>query len=371
MFKRIICIVTIFSMIMISGCTDTNKENEKDLSTEIISKEHNGINISVDPRIELIGIVMYLSDNARNDLGYINDDESMEYIKNVDNHFLKFKNHEAVQKYTSIMDYGYAYDAPPHSMLYLNNPPNIKNSLDKYKKDLEAIYLRAGGKEEFDGFIEDLSSFATESNFSEFYNDNIDYYNKIIDDTINRVGDLNFIDEIESYYGESNDSYNIILNSLVKGGNFGPSVDKNLYSIVGVLDMKNGMPIFEDGYNFKYISRHEFSHSFVNLLTSKNIEEVNKYKNLMNPIADKMSSMAYTTWETCVNEHIVRAVVIRITEIVEGEESAQQLLNWEKECGFIYIEQIIEVLKEYENNRDKYKSFEEIYPQIIEVFKSI
>lgn len=43
----------------------------------------------------------------------------------------------------------------------------------------------------------------------------------------------------------------------------------------------------------------------------------------------------------------------------------------EKADGFFYIEPICNKLVEYEENRDRYKNFEDFYPEIITVFKEL
>ena len=38
---------------------------------------------------------------------------------------------------------------------------------------------------------------------------------------------------------------------------------------------------------------------------------------------------------------------------------------------FIYIEEISEKLKEYESNRDKYPTFNDFYPRLLDGFKDL
>jgi len=84
-----------------------------------------------------------------------------------------------------------------------------------------------------------------------------------------------------------------------------------------------------------------------------------------------MNKQAYSSWESCVNEHIVRAVVARINYIHSGSENYENIITYEKDRGFLYIDELTKKLEEYEKNRDKYKSFKDFYPELVKVFKEL
>jgi hypothetical protein len=82
-----------------------------------------------------------------------------------------------------------------------------------------------------------------------------------------------------------------------------------------------------------------------------------------------MESQAYKTWEICVNEHVVRAVTIRLKHRTEGPPAARALLNLERMRGFAYIEPICRALETYERQREKYPDFIAFYPEILHTLK--
>ena len=182
---------------------------------------------------------------------------------------------------------------------------------------------------------------------------------------------------IESYYGTKQNSYNIIFSGMLYENNYGPRVENSdgkydIYYIKGSYSACNDLPNWGQEDSYKNLIRHEFGHSFINNLTSKNITEVNKYEKLFDPIENIMGKQGYPEWETCVNEHLVRAVVIRINAINKGESTVNNAIKIEKNNGFIYIDKIVDLLKnEYEPNRDKYKNFEEFYPEVVKLFSSL
>jgi hypothetical protein len=186
------------------------------------------------------------------------------------------------------------------------------------------------------------------------------------------IGDNNYIDELESYYGMKQNSYNIILSALYSGG-YGPSVKTpgggyDIYNIDGPIATDNDIPLFGDKDGFKQLAWHEFGHSFVNPLTERYQNEVSKSVKLYSPIANKMQQQSYTNWLTCVNEHINRAVTCRLIYLYDGEKAYRKAITREKHNGFFYIEALDKKLQVYERNRDKYKSFDSFFPELVKVF---
>ena len=77
-----------------------------------------------------------------------------------------------------------------------------------------------------------------------------------------------------------------------------------------------------------------------------------------------MQSLSYGEWPICLNEHLVRAVTIRLAYL-DNKEAGKQALKEEERKGFIYIDCLTDRLIEYENNRDRYPTFESFYDVLI------
>jgi hypothetical protein len=120
-----------------------------------------------------------------------------------------------------------------------------------------------------------------------------------------------------------------------------------------------------------YLPFHEFSHSFVNPLTEIHREQLGASENLFTSLSETMQDQAYTSWETCVNEHLVRVNVIRIISDVAGMGGYMLeniLLNQEKDRGFIYIQELNVLTKKYEENRNIYPAYSDFYTKILAFF---
>lgn len=352
-----------------------NSNDESMNSGDIIELEPivqvvNGINVIVDPRIELLAAVQLISDYDKrtNLLTSIRFD----YKNDMKDYFSKYSDHEAVKLFNNMSKQGFSYDAPPTVMLYLSNPLELSKKLDF----TDYLIGRAGGSNDLDKFISTMQKFVIDTKFNEFYENHKDFYKEVVEKNAEVINQGDYIKDIEGYYGMKQNSYNIILSPLFHPGGFGPRVKNgdgayDIYSIQGPTKISNEWLMFGSIEGFRFTAWHEFSHSFVNPLTEENLSEINKYIDLFSPVAEKMRSQGYSKWEISVNEHIVRAVTSRLTFLNEGKDAYDEIISIEKFRGFNYVEALCEKLEEYENNRDVYKSFKDFYPQLIEVFKEL
>lgn len=328
------------------------------------------LNITVDPRIELITAIQQQSDYLRlTQFDFNYKDEMKEY-------FSKYKNHKAVKLFRKLSESGFSYDAPPNVMLYLSSTLSLKedNTIPDHLTD------RAQGKKELLEFIDELKDFSLEANFNKFYEKNNSFYQTMIDNVYKDIKDMGLIETLDNYYGMEVNSYNLILAPMLHAGGYGPKVEaeNGLYDVYGIIGPQsviegndgNKIPNYSS-QSIQYLVWHEFSHSFINPITEKYISEVNQYSELFSKIEKQMSSQAYGDWETCVNEHIIRAITARFIYLDQGESAYNSIITFERANGFYYVPSLCESLAHYEINRDDYPTFESYYPELIKVFKEL
>lgn len=326
-----------------------------------------GVNIKVDPRIELLAVVQHFTSwadtrHTKFDIGYKHD---------IDNYFSNFSNHPAVQKSQALINSNFTYDAPVAFVLYHGNPPEF-TQISPYS---DYLISRAGGKSNLKDFADILRAFAKETDFIKFFNGKQKFYNHIQNDMIKTIGDTNYTKLLEDYFGEKKHSYNILPTPLFHTGGYGPQVQNadglDIYNVAGPIAYTNGSLSFGNKDYLLYILLHEFSHSFVNPVTTKYSAQIDNSRMLYEPIKTQMQAQAYSQWETCVNEHLVRTVVARLALKLRGEAYKNMVINQEMSSGFIYIQKLDSLMVEYENDRAKYPNFESFYPKIIELFNSL
>ena len=334
-----------------------------------IKKTDKTIHIAVDPRIELLAVVQFLSGYDKRYNLITRFDFS--YKQDVREHFSEYKDHAAVTLFDKMSAQVFNFDAPPAAMLYLSDPPELAQVFPF----TGYLNRRAGGNKRLTEFVELLRDFAVDTNFMTFYETHTDVFQQMVADTRAKMGSINYIRTLEGYYGMNQGRCAVLLAPLLMGG-FGPRVEQldgsfDIYNVMGPLNLKDDMPSFGSKTSFRYMVWHEFGHSFVNPTTSRFKKDINKYKALYDPIAADMQQQAYGNWENCVNEHLVRAVTTRLSYREIGMGAGIKALHQEKNRHFAYVELLCKRLEYYEEQRDIYPSFVDFYPELIKVFGTL
>jgi hypothetical protein len=114
----------------------------------------------------------------------------------------------------------------------------------------------------------------------------------------------------------------------------------------------------------------EIAHTLVDPLTELHGRELQRSESLMTPIRDKMTKQGYASWKVVVNEHIVRAIVVRRIGWRQGDEAAREAQWREVNSGFIYLPLFVQWLGEFDRERSKYPRFSDFYPVLLKVLES-
>lgn len=322
------------------------------------------LNISIDPRFELLLTVQSLSSHTR-----VN--RNLPYSKDALNYFESFSSHKAVELTDSLTKHLWAED-PIDFMLRQSQPYELKQEI-VYTDGL----INHAGEEVLEEYRKSFKGFAQVSNFKRFWESKKPFYNQILDLTTAEVEGIDLINVLENYFNQTNESYNVIIIPSFKGGIGSMITNANgqneLYSAVAAEDIEGGIPYMNKS-NLLYLVWHEFGHSFVNPLTDKYADRVkgSVADSLYEPTKNHMLTQGYVTWQTCVNELVIRAIGVRLFELNLGAEESKKALDQELQLGFIYIEPLVEKLKEYEVKREKDNiTFADFYPELLDVFDSL
>ena len=335
--------------------------------------EINGLEVSVDPRIELLAVVEYLS-IYRQEWNILTKLE-FDYRSDLDSVFAPFKEHAAVKLFgqmsRKILDPEnppFAMGGPPEAMLYLNADltpcPELFNN--------ELMMRRTKGRKGMETFLSALKAFYLDTPFNSFYKSHNSEYRHMVANTLEIIRNRPYIAELESYYGVSQKSYTLVLAPLFHPGGFGPRVPApgggfELYAIIGPHSVTDHIPAFGSYELFDVLLTHEFSHSFVNPLTEKFSPMVEECSKAFEPVREAMAKNSYGDWPDTVNEHIVRAVTVRLAYHRDPLMGAKALEK-EKKRGFYYIEPLIDLLEDYEAQRQEYPTLEAFYPKLLQGF---
>ena len=341
------------------------------LSSAPSERVESPLTVTVDPRMELLAVVQFLS--GYEESHHLISRFDFPYKRAVAEYFSPYRDHRAVALFRDMSAKGFSYDAPPAVMLYLSDPPELRVE----RPFTDYLSRRAGDEGRLEEFVGALRGFAQESRFMDFFADHADFYAHLVSKVEGPLRGLDVVGALEDYFGmRLTQNYTVILAPLFQG-NYGPRVRQAdgtsaFYSICGSSGLDaSGAATFGSPQDFRHLLWHEFGHSFVNPLVEEHREEVMKYARLHRPIAEAMKQQAYGDWETCVKEHIVRAVTTRLAFQTRSPLVGIGSVLSEKARGFAYIEPLCRRLGEYETQRDTYPTFADFFPRLIDVFREL
>lgn len=319
----------------------------------------------IDPKVELLCTAQLLAD-------YQAINRTTPYSKELLKYFENDTSYEAIKLTTRLsQDYGFNYDAPLDLMLRLSAFPDLKPTVSFPNRCIE----RAGSDENLEHYRLALKQFAGQSRFSSFWNSKKEDYQAILSRTIADLAGDNPVETITHYFNESRNSFSVVISPAFAGG-YGIRVADStgrtdLYGCLPPDQVKDGIPYLSRDWLLNYLY-HEFSHSFINPLTDEHPKLVEAAAPLFSPIEPDMEAIHYGRWITCINEHIVRAVHIRILQTTGHEQDAENLLEKERMRRFVYIDPVIAKLRQFEQVRDAQNvTFTQFYPELLAVFDSL
>lgn len=360
----------LFNLFLLLIFTNLQAQNSFQSPKEV-TRIHNNIAVSILPKVELISIVQTIS-KYPSVLGFLMTKDSSQYKEDVKNHFEAYKKHPVIGMFDrlSLKPRGFNFSAPSNIMLYTDEALKLREDIE-----LEDFVInRSGGIDSVKIFLNLLEDFAIKSSFNNFFEKHRKFYTDIVETTVNNLGPIDYISEIESFYGKKQKAYSIVLVSLYNYLGYGNSLifsddKREIYNTMGPRKLKGGIPFFGDENYLKQLLRHEFSHPFINPLTEKYWDHIKDYSQRFDSIPAVAKKTVCHEWEECVNEFTIRAIV---TELSYNESKELGLRRYKKEeaRGVANLDILLKKIKHYQSNREKYPTFDSYYKEILDVFKN-
>lgn len=341
------------------------------MTPDAISKVKNQVSVTVNPQVELISIVQTIS-KYPTVLGFLMTQDSTEYKSDVLKQFSPYTDHPVIQLFDklSMRPGGLNFSAPSNIMLYTDMSLQLRDDIELD----DFVVNRIAGRDTLQMFLELLRDFANQSSYNKFYHEHQDFYIKMVENTIQNLGPIHYISEIESFHGKTQKAYNIVLVSLYNGVGFGNSLlcsgdQREIYNTMGPQMVKNNVPFFGDENYLKYMIRHEFSHPFINPLTEKHWDYIKDYSIRFDSIPEVARTKVCGDWQECINEFIIRAITTQIAKD-ESDEAGIKAYEREKSRGVSPLDILLNKIKYYQSNRETYPTLDSYYLNILDVFKA-
>jgi hypothetical protein len=347
--------------------TDTESQEHPEqsfLGLQPVCAVRNHLNVCVDPRLELLSAVQWLSEYrtkfpllTRLDFPY--QRALVDHVAGLEDHEVVSRLNARISGTFSYENPPFAFSAPPETMLYLNSAGRLHESICANA----FLVRRAGGRESLEAFVAALADFCEASRFAGFFEEHRATYERVVGNTLEKLGSRDYIRELEHLYGIHHAGYTLILVPLYHSVGFGPNVTiggaKYVYNIMGPREVEDGLPDFGSEAYFTEMQRHEFSHSFVNPLTERFWAVAEPY---FAAYDSPVEAQEYA------NESIVRAVTTWLA-YGDGQAAGDAALARELERGFVLVKPLVAKIRGYAAQRDAYASFEEFYPHLLGAFE--
>jgi len=323
------------------------------------------LNVMVDPRLELLAVIQYLSGSKMVFRGG-------PYAEAVAAWFSGYSDYPVIQRLKDMEECGYVYDLPVSSFLLFedfsltNKRLNWDPTSEEMNRQRLTCVEQVGSLEEFYALVH---QFAMQSDFAGFFASQKDYLQQRVDDTVHALDKHpDMIAHMVDWYGYSLSSYNLVISPLVRGG-YGPALADAEGGIHAYCVVSIDCSQFSDD-DLKQLSSwffHEFSHSYVNPLVDKHWDLFKSGEELYNVIQKKMYA-AYNSWWVVVAEHLVRVNDHRLSELYFDSEEGTTLQG-EIDSGFLFIQAAYDAIRQYELEHQQHgTSYADYFPTIAKYF---
>lgn len=389
MKRKLILYIFLFFATENSFCQELSRKNVKEIT------------VSINPNLETFAIVERFANQysrfLKNRAELVNSQECLrpmvyyayQNFKNFDN--TKIAKHMAQVIDTIIASKVGGQDQIFYALSYAKNFPNKGNeSSYKFYNSSLSKELNNYIDKEISLLIEELRLYFIENKVDLFIEKYKYFYKGAIKEVKNGISNK-LLYSLETYYRKTTQNQYTVFIVPTRAFSRGewqanackiPLKDNLINNIQFLSSSYIDIKISSDGNYKKFgfadnewlqdMVVHEFGHTFCEFNDSlkQNLQKTNflfsgKWEKQMQP-------MGYYTWVDCINEHVVRTGEIRIAEMTKNYETAKRLrVSYITKKKFILIPAFEKKFTEYEQNKIKYKTFQDFLPEMLNTLKLV
>lgn len=323
------------------------------------------LNAVINPQLELMNSLLLTSKYNEITKPIIGDglmsESNTPYIAAIKEHFLPYADHSVYSLIEQMIPDGFTFSRPVELALSLDDNLKVVRQLSNMCIEY------CGGQNRINELLELIKDIGHKVDYMNFYNKHKDFYASYLNELNSKIKPISIVNTIESFYGKGQRSYNLVLSSLMTGC-FGlvfhnkDETGDDVFSVLSINNLHSDIALL----------LHELSHPFVNPLTEKYRTEVEKYSAAYEYLKQyKLHGFrsGYGDWEECVNEHLVRTSTIHMLNKLGFMDLAEKNLSNDLNSGYRFIPALLQAFDHYENNRDRYKTFDLFYAELIQRFQ--
>lgn len=356
--RNIIGVIFLFTFTM---SVQSQSKNPDDNAFKVVAK--------VDKRVELLTIIARLAE-----FDEYSSTPLEAYGSDIDRFFSKFKDHKVVSIFKQLREeQGLGYDAVMSMAVHLNPPPTL---YPRIEITIDVLDNRWGNNEIIQEFLQQLQDFYNTTNCELFFKKQSELFASAEQRFQTLLNTVDF-GWYQKFYGElPNGTFNLFIR-LHSKGSYGASVtlpngSKDIYAILSTSEAdETGLPVY--GENRLGTIIHEFNHSFINHLFFQNIAKFETSgKIIFDKVSGQLKKFGYGNWESTVVESLANAAEARyLFDAGMDDKLARKNLLLDQHRGFYWIDELLDLLGAYDQNRDIYPTFSSFFPFLIGYFNDL
>lgn len=322
--------------------------------------------VGVDERVELLAIIFRLAGAEE----YSNRQLAI-YTEAIETHFGQFRSHPAVLAAKELRErHGISHNAVAEIAVHLTPFPELRERVDLTGSQLDHRW----SEEIAAPFLEKVRAFAADTNAARFFAQQRPLYT-LVERRARYVAESEAsLKWVRDYYGGNQDARLFVVPALGNGSFaygprfYGGGAEREFYVILNIWqmdeDLRPAVPVSSASTMV-----HELSHSYVTPLVLEKYDELRPAgEQLLRTFEPQMRALAYTEAATVIHESIIRAMVARFKLAHAGEAAARRELLRQRQQGFLWIEELYDLLGTYEQNRTRFPTIRDFYPVLRDYF---
>lgn len=356
---------------------------DSNFDNSYVAKNKGRVSFEIPETYELANIILYLSEcSIKTD----NHPVKTEYIKKLEEHFSAFKNHKLIQilnKKCSNSDFWNTYYGFRENSLTFKF---VEESLS-YDTPYKHVYwdnsrIRGG---QFRNMLYLIQDFAEQSNFRSFYNNNQEYYQKLIERESKLLPINQMWDWIEKEFPQRMDSYKIVFSPLIGGSHSTQKFQKGFFKepefqesvmFINSTESIDSYPEYSEKLKEGLMSGivfTEIDHNYVNPTSDQHIEQIKSTFNNKDFWATKDAQRNYNSEYAIFNEYMTHSIFCLYVLENYPKELANEIIGQRiglmERRGYVkfkeFNKRLVKLLRD--NPRTIFKS----YPDILKVVETI
>jgi hypothetical protein len=356
--------------------------NSSNFSNKYMSQAKGNYKFEIPEVYELANIILYLSQCSQN----TGNHPATDYTKRVENYFQSYKDHRIIQALNnnckSDKIWNTYYGFRENSICF-----QFEEGLLQYNTPYKHVYwdqsqIKGG---QFRNLLYLVQDFADKSNFQKFYEDNLDYYSKLIQRQYQLLPIEKMWAWLEKEFPQKMQSYKVLFSPLIGGSHstqkFYAGFFKEPEFMENVMFINSTESIDANNENSEVIKEGlmsgivftEIDHNYVNPTSSENIEAVKKLIANKDFWATKEAQSGYRNEYSIFNEYMTHSLFcIYVSEnykLSDAKIIIKARINLMNKRGFSKFDEFNNILGEILKNRSQ--TVYELYPEIIKQLQKI